>query len=133
MEYAILQRGPGDGYVSILYPDWSEEQKNRFIEENQTGGCSIGGTPEQILEEAREFLSETDTRLDAIMEAIQKELNYMFHGDMREVPEGFLNETAQYVLSDAEDMWNGDDIRMAICNRLYDILINHYGKGGDRK
>lgn len=44
--------------TEIYYPDWTEAEFNRFIEENQTSGSSVAGTDEQIIAEMTDYLKE---------------------------------------------------------------------------
>ena len=61
-----------------------------------------------------------------LIDAIRKEIYFMFHGDIREVPEAFEQKVAEYVEEDADDLWNLDDVRVAIHNVIYAMMIDNF-------
>ncbi len=61
--------------------------------------------------------------MEELKEAITKEIHFMFHGELDNLPDSFIEEVAEYVRTDADDLWNTSDIRMGIYNRIYDLIV----------
>ena len=117
-EFAIVQKDC-DGNFSVFFPDWSERETDLFLYANQTNGHSVAGSPRQIMSEVEKFISGKDD--DELKETIGREVMRMFDGELL-APDSFIDDVAEYVRTDADELWNGDDVRMAIRNRIYDLM-----------
>ena len=52
--------------TEVFYPDWSDEEFDKFIEQNETSGCSVAGTTEQVIDELRGTMKSWDFAWDSM-------------------------------------------------------------------
>ena len=61
-----------------------------------------------------------------LMDAIRKEIYFLSHGELREMPEEFEQKIAECVEHDAEDPWDDSDVRIAFWNVVYDTIMKQF-------
>ena len=62
-----------------------------------------------------------------LMDTIRKEIYFLSHGELRELPIEFEQKIAEYVEKDADDLWDDSDVRIAFWNVVYDTIMAQFG------